>query len=285
MPSTSGTVDISGLTTGTTTESTPVCPEPVLENTDVQIADPSLEEVSGAAVSTLDPEVVWVIEDSANPATVTALSPGGTSLSSLSVSVSNTDWEDLATLRTDDGGLLFIGDIGDNAARRNEVTVLRVPEPDPHGPPTDIDPEVLTLRRREPADAEALLVDPLTNDIVIVTKSLDGTASVLVAANAATAANGSVVDLVDAGTLDIGLLSAVLAGDVAPGGGAVALRTPGDVLWWPRDPSRSVADTLLKTQSCRLPAVVDPFGEALALTDGGYVITGEGENPGLLRAD
>jgi hypothetical protein len=268
-----------------TTWSRPTCPEPTLDRSgDVRLADPSLDEVSGAAISARDPEVVWVIEDSGNPATATALSPTGMTMSSLSVSVSNTDWEDLAILGRDGEGTLFIGDIGDNDAVRPEVTVLRIAEPDPHMPSSTVDPETLTLRLPQPADAEALLVDPLTDDIVIVTKSLDGQAAVLVATGAAGAPDGSTHEMADAGQLDLGLLSAVLAGDVAPDGSAVALRTPSRVMWWPRDPSQTIAEALTGGEPCALPSLVDPLGEALALSDRGYVLIGEGSGARIAHA-
>lgn len=269
----------------TPTWTRPACPDLTLDGTaEVRVVDPSLDEISGAAVSAQDPDVVWVIEDSGNPSTVTALSPAGETLTSLSVSDMNTDWEDLAILRDEDSATIFVGDVGGNAVERSELSVLRIVEPDPRGPATAADAEVVTLRLSEPADAEALLVDPLTGDLVLVTKALTGRANVLVAPGVADAPDGSTLDLDHAGELHLGLLSAVLAGDVAPDGSAVALRTPSRVLWWPRDPARSVAETLGETEPCRLPSLVDPFGEALALTDTGYVLTGEGENPVMTTA-
>ena len=285
---TSATTSSSTSPVGPTTSTTwarPSCPEPSLDRSgDVRLADPSLDEVSGAAISARDPGVVWVIEDSGNPATATALSPAGTTSSSLSVNVSNTDWEDLAIRQRDGAGTLFIGDIGDNDAVRPEVTVLRIAEPDPHMPSSTVDPETLTMRLPEPANAEALLVDPLTDDILVVTKSIDGHAAVLVAAGAGGAPDGSVLEMTDAGQLDLGLLSAVLAGDIAPDGSAVALRTPSRVLWWPRDPSATIAQTLTGGEPCALPSLVDPLGEALALSDRGYVLIGEGSGARIAHA-
>jgi hypothetical protein len=269
----------------TTTWSRPACPDPTLDRTTaVRVADPSLDEISGVAVSAHDPGTVWVIEDSGNPSTVTALSPAGVTLSALSLAATNTDWEDLAILHGEDGGTIFVGDIGDNDEVRPEVTVLRLSEPDPHAPSATVEPESLTLRLPQPANAEALVVDPLTDDIVIVTKALDGTAAVLVATGAASAPDGSVHEMADQGQLDLGLLSAVLAGDVAPDGSSVALRTPSRVVWWPRDPTRSIADTILGSDPCALPSLVDPLGEALALSGRDYVLIGEGSGARLAKA-
>lgn len=263
-------------TTSSTPWARPACPDLALDrDAEVRVADPSLDEISGAALSSHEPGVVWVVEDSGNPSTITALSPAGDTLSSLSVTVTNTDWEDMAIRPGPDGGTIVVGDIGDNDAVRGSVSLVRVEEPDPGAPPSTVEPDVVTLLLPSPADAEALLVDPLTGDVVVVTKSIDGTAVVLVAAEAADAPHATSVEVVDAGTLDLGLLSAVLAGDVSPDGSAVGLRTPSRVLWWPRDPDRSIAETLLGSEPCRLPSLVDPLGEALALGSDGYVLTGE----------
>ncbi len=288
-PSTTTTEDRSATDTTvapSTTWSPPACPDPTLDRSrDVRIADPDLDEVSGAAVSARDPQSLWVMEDSGNPAVLTALSPTGATTSTMSLTAPNTDWEDMSIVHRDGAGTIFVGDIGDNQATRNDITVLRVDEPDPHGPPTTADPDVLHLRLPAPANAEALLVDPLTGDIVIVTKAVDGTAQVLVADGAAGAPDESTHDMTSAGNLGLGLLSAVIAGDVAPDGSALALRTPTRVLWWPRDPSQTIADTLTSSEPCTLPSVIDPLGEAIALLpDGGYLLAGEGANAPLHQA-
>ena len=68
--------------------------------------------------------------------------------------------------------LLYVGDIGDNASRRASIDVYRVPEPRV-GAAASAPAARLRLRYPDGAhDAEALLVDPLRGDLVIVTKVL-----------------------------------------------------------------------------------------------------------------
>ena len=89
----------------------------------------------------------------------------------------STDWEDIAVGPgpDGDGDFLYVGDIGDNGAERRSVTVYRVAEPEAAPVPPGValsGAEAIELTYPGgPVDAEALLVDPRTGDLVIVTKS------------------------------------------------------------------------------------------------------------------
>jgi hypothetical protein len=244
-------------------------------------ATPPLVEISGAVLSRHSPEAIWVHEDSGNEPVLTELGLDGLERSRWVVpGVQNVDWEDLAAAEDAEGRRhLFIGDVGDNRRVRPHLEVLRVPEPGAGSVAgTTSPPATLRLVLPDgPADVEAVLVDPGTADLVLITKDLGGAAQVLVAAGAAWAPDGATLLLESRGTLRLGPGQAVLAGDLSPDGMLVALRTPFRVLVWRHDPGASVTDTLLATEPCRAPAVFDPFGEALAFLDDGYVLVGEGE--------
>lgn len=242
--------------------------------------DPPLTEISGAVASSRTPGAFWVHEDSSNPTVLVELTEDGRQISRWDVpGVDMVDWEDIAALVDDDGTRhLFVGDIGDNLARRDHTRVLRLPEPttDQHPGSTPV-PAFLELHSPiGPADAEALLADPSSGDLVVVTKSVRGLADVLVAPGGAWADDGARLDLVHAGTLGLGPIEAVLAGDVSPDGRLVGLRTPTRVLLWERHPSDDLATTLLGGSWCRAASRFDIFGEAFAFTDDGYVLLGEG---------
>lgn len=262
----------------------PACPSPEIAQI-ARVADPDLDEISGAALSPTRPDRLWVHEDSGNAPVLTLLDLDGATVGSWTVQgVEAVDWEDLAAVASPP--TLFIGDIGDNRAVRRSVTVIRVAEPPPDADPGPVVPEaVIELVLPEPADAEALLIDPTTGDVVVVTKRLSGQAEVLVAPGVAWDDGNEPNALVRAGTLELGALSPVLAGDVAHDGAAVVLRTPSDVLWWPRTDGESIAEALLGRDPCRLPSVLDPFGEAIALSpDGGYLLLGERVGAPIHRA-
>jgi hypothetical protein len=291
------TGDASATTTAAPTTTAPIPPTPAtapggadpcaaLEGPIAtgRLDDPELDEVSGAAVATSDPRLVWLLEDSGNPPVLTAVSARGRTVTTVTLPVEATDWEDLAAGPGPDGRPhLFVADIGDNAAARDVVTVLRLPEPDAADP---VAPAVERLQLRVtggPADAEALLVDPERGDLVVVTKDPAGRARVRVAAGAATGPAGP-VDLVDAGVLELGLLEAVLAGDASADAGIIAVRTPLSLRVWSWPPGTPLVDALVEGTPCEAPSVTDPFGEALAVApDGALVLTGEGAGATLWR--
>jgi hypothetical protein len=262
------------------------------------VADPDLTEISGLAASRVHPDVLWTHNDSGGQPALYAMADDGTDLGSYVVAgASATDWEDLAAGpgNDPDRSYLYAADIGDNDAVRPSVTVYRVPEPDtaPTGAGSTLrGTETIELRYPDgPADAEALLVDPVTGDLVIVTKSYAGRSHVL-EAPAAALVEGSPVTLADAGTITIrpplagvGLPgTAVTGGDVAPDGSIVLLRTYQSVLAFARADGQSVADALQGT-SCEAPEADEPQGEAVAFTSAGdaYVTVSEGSNQPIHR--
>ena len=256
------------------------CPRPTLGQA-VRVADPGLSEISGAVLSPSDRTILWVHEDSGNDPVLTALAPDGTTAGSYVVSgVRAVDWEDIASGTGPDGShYLFVADIGDNRAQRGELLVHRIAAPEQpfEGGSVRVD-ATIPLRLAAPADAEALLVDPATGDLVVVTKDLTGDAEVHVAPATAWDAPDGPVTMEHRGTVSLGLLSPVLAGDVSADGRQVVLRTPTGVVWWRRAEGTSLAEVLLGEDRCHLPGVVDVHGEAVALhPDGGYVLVGEGD--------
>ena len=262
------------------------------------VADPDLTEISGLAASRVHPDVLWTHNDSGGQPALHAMADDGTDLGSYVVAgASATDWEDLAAGpgTEPDRSYLYAADIGDNDAVRPSVTVYRVPEPDaaPTGAGGTLrGTETIEVRYPDgPADAEALLVDPVTGDLVIVTKSYAGRSHVL-EAPAAALVEGSPVTLADAGTITIrppldgvGLPgTAVTGGDIAPDGSVVLLRTYQSVLAFARADGQSVADALQGT-SCEAPEADEPQGEAVAFTSAGdaYVTVSEGSSQPIHR--
>jgi hypothetical protein len=188
-----------------------------------------------------------------------------------------TDWEDMAA---GPDGQLYVGDIGDNGLNRQSITVYRFRPPDPaiDGPATDVAAMRLTYEDG-PHNAEALMIDPVDEKLVIVTKD-DGPAGVYVAPLAF--ADQAVLERV--GEVDpraaIGLLGQVTGGDISPDGSAVLLRTYGGGLLYRRPAGRPVASAFTET-ACKVPTGVEIQGEAIAFTGdgGGYLTIGEGQDP------
>ena len=164
------------------------------------------------------------------------------------------DWEDIAI----DGKSIYIGDIGDNAAVRPSIVVYRVSEPALTA--KSVNATTFTLRYPDgPHDAEALMVDPLKRQLVIVTKALARNSKVYVTSldhpGALTAIN----------TLALGAGRLVTAGDISANGAVVALRTYAQVYIWERKGSESLATTLARPP-CSAPAAAERQSEELALS-------------------
>ena len=84
-----------------------------------------LDENSGLA--TYGDSTVWVIEDGGNKDEIYQINLNGDILKSLKVkNGDNQDWEDLTT---DKAGNLYIGDIGNNANKRKDLVIYKLPNP------------------------------------------------------------------------------------------------------------------------------------------------------------
>jgi hypothetical protein len=252
------------------------------------VQDPEAVELSGLVASRTRRGILWSHNDSGDRPRLFALTTRGRTLGSFDVTGAQAqDWEDIATgpAPGGDGAALYPADIGDNDARRPDIVVYRVAEPDPAaGGGATAPAAALTLRYPDgPHDAEALLVDPRRPRLVIVTKSLDGRAGVYSAA--IPPALPARRTLRRAGVLELGLANPVTAGDVSADGSVLVLRTYGRLYVWARGTSESLVRTLRRAPCASPTALTEPQGEAVALARGGRVAftVSEGSRPALRR--
>jgi hypothetical protein len=218
-----------------------------------------LEETSGLAASRRYPGFLWAHNDSGNPPDLFLLdSTGQTSARLRLAGANNKDWEDMAAMTTADSVTwLFIGDIGDNLEKRTVKRIYKLAEP-PLDEENDI-PVADTLFIRlsdEPRDTEAMLADPLTRNLYLVTKregevllyeiKFPFTADTLVAER----------------TLQIPLRQ-VTAGDISTDGLEILLKTYDGIYYWKRLPGQSVPDAL-RQPGTELSYEREPQGESIA---------------------
>ena len=278
-----------------TVTATDLCVRAEADAAPATVDSADLTEISGVAPSRTHTGVLWVHNDSGSPAEVFALGPDGGVIARLDLpDVAAVDWEDIALGRGPGPGgeALFIGDIGDNTdepVRDDPPVVLRVEEPDPFtaGDTTGPVTRLPFTYADGPRDAEALLADPITGDVVVVSKQWDGSiaGAYVLPADVTLAAEGPGVELTLPRAADVGGTegSPVTGGDVSADGRIVALRTYTDVLLWDRDPDTSVAATLARSPTCSR-IVAEPQGEAVGFApDGrGFVTISEGLNQPIL---
>jgi hypothetical protein len=226
--------------------------------------------------------------DSGATAMFFALNSIGTLLGTFTLSgVTAIDWEDIAIgPGPTSGSYLYIGDIGDNAARtgtgtaRTDIIVYRMPEPSVSTSSTSSSiSNWQRLRFTYPDkahDAETLMVDPVTGDIVIVTKETNGASKVFRAAGTVAADSSTVLEL--QATLSIGTSGSnselVTAGDISPSGDAVIVRSYTAIWLWCRQSTWTSTFSVTPTE---LPSATETQGEALTFSSDGLSWYSSGE--------
>ena len=247
------------------------------------VAEPELTETSGIAASRRHDGVIWAHNDSRNDAAVFATGVDGAALGRFDLDgVRQLDWEDMAIGPGPDPAVdyLYIGDIGDNLAFRPEVILLRVAEPDPaSGGGTITGVERFGLVYPTPGiNAEALAVDPITGDVMIVSKDPTGVA-VVYWAPAEELTAGGLTALRQIATLDLG--AEVSGADISAAGDMIALRGYREIWVWPRF-DLDLGVTLSGTP-CQAASPEEVQGEAIAFDPSGlglYTIS-EGSGPAV----
>lgn len=245
-----------------------------------------LSEVSGVAVSSGQPGVLWTHADSGTDPILFALDAGGNIIGRTPVAVDTTggegDWEDIAAGACPSGNCLYIADTGDNSAEREWVAIHRLAEPPaPGGAPVPVE----TFRMRYPEgarDAEALFVLPEERAFV-VTKGGDGPVAIYEypgPLNSSQVATLRLVRALTAGEVQLG--DRVTGASASPDGRWVALRTHVSVLVY-------LATDLLGESESISPYVVtdvrplaEPQGEGVGFGPGGtLVLVSEGGSRGV----
>ncbi|HYH56371.1 MAG TPA: hypothetical protein VD772_07150 [Anseongella sp.] len=227
-----------------------------------------LDEVSGIAGSLAARDLIWAHNDSGDPARIFAMTEKGAHLGRYYLqNVKAVDWEDMASGPGPVPGknYLYIGDIGDNAARRAHITVYRVEEPrvDRAGEAcTDTIPEEAVQAFRleypgGPRDAEALIADPLSGCLYILTKGKSETGVYKVELPEKPA--GTLL-LQPAGTIPF---RRITAGDISARGDEVLVKNYNRLFYWKREGGEPLEETFIR-KARRLPYAPEPQGEALA---------------------
>lgn len=261
------------------------------------LTHPELVELSGLAASRRNAGVLYAHNDSGDSPRVFVLSETGEDLGTIELtSAAHVDYEDIAVGPGPDGeSWVYVGDIGDNAARtgagaaRDFVVLYRFPEPaiavSDGALRRDLTPEAITIRYpAAPHDCESLAVDPTTGDLLFLTKE-DAGPSTLYVAQAPLAPD---VVLEPLGTADVGGSVApgsqyATAMDISPGGGALLLRTYGRLFLFEQTAS-GWADAFA-LPGLRVASSIEVQGEAVAWSADGraYFTASEGAGVPLHR--
>lgn len=226
-----------------------------------RVTDERLREISGAVMSRAHAGIIWVHNDSGDDPVVYAIAHDGTLQGLVTLpDVAARDWEDMAIgPGPQPGDYLYLADIGDNRGARESVQIHRIAEPSPTDTRAD-GGDMLTITYPDgPTEAETLLVDPVSGEMLIVGKALSGRTP-LFTIPAGTAWSG-VVEAGPAGHLTLGTFALATGGDATER--LVVIRTYDEVFVWERS-GGTLAETITGP-GCRLATVADRQGEAIAL--------------------
>jgi hypothetical protein len=234
------------------------------------VSDERLSEMSGIAVSRANPGLFYVHNDSGDTARFFAVNKSGMVLATVNVTnATAVDWEDIAVAYdTDCRPMVYLADIGDNAAARPEVAIYAVPEPKiPSGAaPQTIEATAKVLRFRYPDgahDAETLMADWLGRALYVVTKAKAGSGVYRLEPKwdrpVQTAVKVGSVTFADPLPIYPNLAT---GGDISPDGLRMVVRTYQQAYEW-RIPKGKRPDDVLGLAPTAYPLSLEPQGEAI----------------------
>lgn len=250
------------------------------------------DETSGLVASTAHKGILYIHNDSGDTSRFFAIRDDGTLSTIYTFSVDHpgrhgvNDVEDIALAKGPKGKrYIYIGDIGDNNARRKFITIYRIREPKPRSSAgvaeVALKAEPLHLKYPDgPRDAETLMVDPLEKLFYIISKRED---SVSVYTAPLLYKPGDTVVLAKRATLFFqGNSSAkwICGGDISRDGKQVLVKNYLKVFYWKRSRNEPVWQ-LLSNKPREMPYKVEQQGEAIGFSaDGrGYYTISEGVHP------
>jgi hypothetical protein len=234
-----------------------------------------LPEASGLALSRSIPGHLWTHNDSDQPILFILDGRGSVTGRVQLAGATVVDWEAVAVGPCPSGSCIFVGDIGDNDARRERITVYRLTEPT--GANVAVPAEAFHATYPDgPQDAETLLV-AADGGIYIVTKGSTGPVALYRFPRSLRA--GAVVHLERVGTPRssgrVANNEQITDGAVSPDGARIVLRTH-HTLFFYRAPELLAGNWRVE-QTADLTEDAEPQGEGVALGPGNSVyLSGEG---------
>lgn len=228
-----------------------------------ELTDKKLEEVSGIAASVSNPGYLWVHNDSGNPAVIYLVNEDlQIQLECKLDGVKNRDWEDIAVGPGPEEGksYIYVGDIGDNNAKRAVKYIYRFEEPVASGREmkttiTDFDTIAFTLEDGK-KDTESLMVHPKTKDIYVVSKREKPV--YVYRLRYPFAAH----DTLTAQRLHALPLTQIVSAAFSPDGGEVVMKNYDEIYYW--QVGKETVESALQQKPQMLKYTEEPQGESVA---------------------
>lgn len=234
----------------------------------IELKTQSVTEASGIVDSYNHSGNCWIHEDSGNPPELIFLGHDGTVRKKVFIAGAvNRDWEDISIAPFSGTSHLYVGDFGDNLQLFNNYTIYRFPEP---ALQADTVREVQKIRFKYPDrahDTEAMIVDPNTGDIYIITKR-DIKSRVYIIPfpqNTDTLIGATYITELP--------YNQVVSASISPDGKEILIKTYSSLYYYKRNGSASM-ESVITGRFQKLPYTMEPQGEAVGFArDGGGFYT------------
>jgi hypothetical protein len=258
---------------------------PIVENEFIpsrlaELTDKRLKEVSGMAASANNPGLLWAHNDSGNSPEILLIDDSlNVKLVCKIKGVDNRDWEDIAVGPGPEAGkqYVYVADIGDNDEKHKLKFIYRFEEPTLRQQEKEIEitsADKITFQLPDKKkDAEALLIDPHTKDLYIVSKREEPVYVYELKYPYATSGEITANKIV---SLPFGK---VVGADVSPDGKEILMKNYNKIFYWKTSTTNTV-DAILKQSPSEIPYEAEPQGESIAWArDGSGFYTLSEKNP------
>lgn len=220
-----------------------------------------LNEISDLAASTQNAGYYWVHNDSGDESRICLINLDGELIATVNIpSISNRDWEEITVLDKH----IYIGEIGDNLAVYPDKKIYKIEEPkidisikNQTIEVVDVETMVFNFADQQ-RDSETLMSDPLTGDLIILSKR-DPQNRVYVTPFIATDGDTMLIEPVAKVNIQ-----QPTAGDISPDGMRILIKDYLQIYYWERESKdESIAETLAR-EPIVIPYILEPQGESIA---------------------
>ncbi|MFL2485551.1 MAG: hypothetical protein ACJ0Q5_03010 [Candidatus Neomarinimicrobiota bacterium] len=258
-----------------------------------EIENDDIQEASGIVASLTNDNVIWTHNDSGDSNRIFAMDTQGKHLGEYFLNDSqNRDWEDIAIGPGPEEGLhyLYVGDIGDNFSENDIKHIYRVIEPQLNSSSNfnsiQLDGiESISFQYEDGnRDAETLIIDPLTKDIIIISKREATDVhiySIPFPQDTDTILTANLIMTKDFYPNDNFATSQwIVGGDISHDGKEILVKSYTDIFYFSRTSNQSFYDAL-NNEEIKFPYITEPQGEAIcwdANISGYYTLSEEADD-------
>lgn len=209
------------------------------------LADSRMVEASGLVASINNPGYLWSHNDGGNPAELFLIDEAANiKMVCTFNNIQNRDWEDIAiaTDRANGKNYIYLGDIGDNRAEYAVKLIYRFEEPVFLNESNIVISSFDTLVVKLPdgiRDAEALMVEPVSNDLFLFSKREDSVRLYQLHYPI----QGDTLLAKQIAKLPFHNINAA---DISKDGTEVLIKNYDHIYYWKKDRGESIADLLLE---------------------------------------